>query len=534
MQNVSANWAANQSAAFRNLNYGVLIDWTLATASGVNFFTIGTSLIGGNDIIKSGGGVPAYFDKYQYTDYSNYTLNWNVERYIGQYPYGTIMAQADLTLDNNSKLFLPGFDGTIGSGIQPRRPFKLSVGFSGELLNQIVAFTGMPQNHITQDGRQTILHGYDVFDYLNSYKSTASGILTMSGVYTNLRADQIIGDLLTEAGFSSSQYVLDQSLQKPIGYVAPANQLIGDMIQQFCEAEQALAFSDENGIIKFWNRQHFTTISGSGSAFTYSNLQELHYATTPIINDVIVRAQPRTQQALQKVWELSGYITLPPGITVYSMDFTDDFGALPVTSWVTPTTGATSSTYTINTASDGSGSDASGSLAYNSNLSGSTGTLIFNNLNPSATIYITSMIIFGTPAKVTQVIQQRYQDTASIATYGTCPGNNGQTLEIQNDAIQDAGGAASLAYTIVKEFGQPLRRYEKVPVIADPAIQIGDFRTLTNPDTSESFSVYVTGIRTTLDSAGNLQQYLDFEVRNTQHYFTIGTSTIAGADPIAL
>lgn len=564
-QLTTSGWAGNVAATSRKLGYGVLMDWTLATASGVQFFTIGTSLIGGSDIIKSGGGVPAFFDKYQFTDYSNYALSWNVDRRLGQYPYGLFMAQADIALDNSSKLFLPFFDPTIGSGILPNRPVKLSVGFNGELLNQFIGFTGKPQNTIGA-GRQTILHAYDAVNYLNSYTSTASGVLTVSGLYTNQSASTIVGDLLGEAGFSSSQYVLDISLQSNIGYLSPGGSQIGDIIQALCEAEQALFFADENGILRFWNRQHFTTVSGSYATqsgiqttvsgtyttFTFANLSELNYANTPIFNDVTVQAIPRAVQPIQKVWGLTSYQTIQPGQSLtIEADFSDANGPLPVTYVQTPVSssggGTGISVYTVNTASDGSGSDATSSVTLVStssgggiggaanpadNYLGTTYYVTFHNTSGAA-VYVTAMTLFGTPATVTQVISQRYQDGTSIANYGTNPGNMYQTIVIENDLIQDPSTAYALAYVLVKNYKDPLRRYENVPVFANPALQIGDFIALVNADTGETNTAYVTGIRTSLGTNGQLQQYLDFELRSFVHFFTIGSSSIGGTDSIA-
>lgn len=536
MQVTSSGWAANVAAAFRNVGHGVLISWMLTPASGVQFFTIGTSKIGGTDMIKSGGTTPAFFDKYAYTDYTHYATSWNVDRRLGQYPYGTFLAQVDLQLDNSSKLFLPGYDATIGSGILPGRPLRISASIDGESMGQIVAFTGTPQNTISN--RQLSIHGYDVFQYLNSMISTASGVLTTSGVYANQSASAIIGDLLAEQGFSANQYVLDQSLQSAIGYLAPANLKVGDIIQELCEAEQALSFADENGIIRFWNRQHFLTQSGtSQTTFTYTNISDLNYAQTPIINDVKVTAYPRKPNVTAtKIWELQSTQTIQPNATLLiEADFTDDFGALPTLSVSAPLPhgSANDSHFIANSAQDGSGSDVTTSLSVTRQWTTSTSYFMVFTNSTAATVYLTQLVLYGIPIQVSQVIVQRYQDTASIALYGTNPQNNGDVLEIENDYIQDPSQAYTLAYTLVNQYSKPLRRYENVPVFANPALQIGDLCTLTNPDTGETLTIYITGIRTQMGSNGNLAQYIDFEARTILTFFTIGTSKIGGTDSLA-
>ena len=170
MQTTTSGWPNKIAQPERRLNFGVLISWMRQPATGVQYFTINQSTIGGSHLIKGGGSAVTFFDKYFYRDYSQYALNFSVSRQLGQYPYGVIMAQADLQLDNTSKLFLPNYDPTIGSGILPNRPMKLSLGFEGELFKLFVGFTGQPENSL--NNRVTTLHAFDVFDYINGYTST--------------------------------------------------------------------------------------------------------------------------------------------------------------------------------------------------------------------------------------------------------------------------------------------------------------------------------------------------------------------------
>lgn len=524
MQTVSGSWASTIAAAVRTVVHGVQMSWPQTVASS-GFFTIGTSLIAGPDIIKSGGSAVAFFDKYQYTDYTKYAMGWSVQRKLGQYPYGVIMAQADLELDNTSKLFSPGFDGTIGAYVdKPNRPLKISLGFGSEQLQQFVGFTGMPE--ISRADRRVTLHAFDVFNFINSFESSL-------GVQTNQHADAIIAVGLNEMGFGVGQYVLDQSLQQKIGYLAPKGLKWGDIFQQLCEAEQALMFADENGIIRFWNRQHFLSNSSTVHTLTVSNMEDFESENTPIFNDVIVTSKPRAVAVNQRIWQLVSAITLPPGTTTdVFADFIDDDGALPVTAITAPTAGGATSSYLANTASDGTGTDSTSNVTVSSTfLFGTSYRVTFSNSSPDA-LYLTTCILYGTPAKVTQVISERWQDQTSIDAYGVSPGNNYQPLQISNDYIQDSSTANSLAYTLVKEYKDPLRRYT-APIFANPALQIGDFVALTDADTGTTKHLYLTGYTAALSQLATLQHTVELEERNIQSYFTIGTSTIGGTDMIA-
>lgn len=534
MQTTSSGWNHIVGKSFRTLQYGVLISWMRQIASGVKFFTINQSSIGGPDPIKGGGNFVTLFDKYYYTDYSTDTISWAVSRKLGQFPYGVITAQADIELDNTSKKFLPAFDPTIGSGILPNRPVKISVGFDNESYKQFVGFTDMPEN--TLNNRVTTLHAYDVMDFVKGYVSTASGS------QSNKYAHEVIQSLLIEAGFASTQYVLDSSLQQPIGYLATNNRKFGDIFRELCEAEQALMFSDENGIIRFWNRQHLTTISGTVAfQFNYSKLANLRWQNTPIINDVIVRAKPRAVAAKQRIFDMetatAGVITLLPGKdTDYFIYFSDQDGPLPVTSVDIPVyiDSATTSYFVSNENADGSGLPRNSNVTIVSAYSfGNSYKLTFRNSHTSA-IYITQLVVYATPAKVAVVIEERYQDASSISIFGRNPTNNGEPLIIENDLIQEKDTARALAFTLVKEYKDPRKRYlAPVAVGSNPALQIGDFGRLTIGDTLETKNVFITGITTTLDRDGDLVQTLELEERGIKRYFTINQSKIAGLDTIA-
>lgn len=530
MQTVSSGWAGNIAKPHRRLGQGLLMDWLRTTASGVKFFTIGQSRIGGTDILKGGGDAVAFFDKYSYKNYSQYVVSWNIKRTLGQLPYGTIMAQADIELDNTTRKFMPNYDATIGSGILPNRPVKVSIGVEGEYVKKFVGFTGMPELSLGQ--RMLQLHAYDVFDYFNNLT------VSYSGTMQSKRFDEVVSTILTDNGFSASQFILDRSLQQPISFIAPNGQKAGDIFRKGVEAEQALMFVDENGIIRLWNRQHFLTTSGT-QAFnlTYSSLKDLQWQNTPVINHVVVRAKPRTLQAQQKVFEMSSTIEVPAGGDfVFTADFTEAEGSLPVAAVDPPKyyTNAPTSWYATNQRADGSGGTGEAYIyVKKAFLTGSQYLLTFHN-NYTSSIFITAMALYGLPAKITTVIEQVYSDADSINTFGRNPSNNGEVMIIENDLIQDSSQAYSLAYTLVKEYKDPRKRY-KAPVGpgSNPALQIGDFGKVTIGDTGEVKSVWVVGMEDGLSRNGKYSQILELEERNIRSYFTIGRSRINGRDAIA-
>lgn len=534
MQTVSSGWGDKISIGARHIGYGVLVAWMRTVASGQRFFTINQSRIGGPDILKGGGSFVTFFDKYRYDDVTPFVTSISVQKNLGQYPYGVIMAQADVELDNTTKKYLPGYDTTIGSGTGlPNRPIKISIGIEDEYLKLFTGYTSQPK--ATLNNRVVQMHAFDAFNYINGARATTSG------AFVNAPFHNVIASGMYEMGFSDSQFVIDKSLQQNIGYLSTYDRKWGDIFQEGCEAEQAIMMTDENGIIRFWNRQHFLTTSGVPRfQLSYSKLSDLQWQNTSIINDVIVKAKPRAIQATQKIWEATQNIELAPNAdTDYFIDFSDDFGPLPATSisiprYITTASGA-QSFYATNEFSDGSG------LARNSNVSlisaynfgGTTYKLTFRNTFTSI-IYLTQLAIYAAPAKVTQVIEERIQDTTSIDAFGRNPSSNGEPIVIENDMIQDKSTARTLAYTLVREYKSPGKRYVcPVAIQSDPALQIGDQGILLINDTGETKNVYITGITNVIQRNGDYGQQLEVEERNIRRYFTINVSRIGGTDSIA-
>jgi hypothetical protein len=534
MQTVSSGWGDKISNGKRSVNYGVLLAMMRTIASGVKFFTINQSKIGGPDLIKGGGDFVSFFDKYYFDDYAQFATSISVSRNIGQYPYGVIVAEADVELDNTSRKFLPAFDATIGSGVGlPNRPIKISMGIDDEHMKLFTGFTKQPQ--ITLNNRLVNIHAFDVFDYFNATDST------ISGAFINAPAHNILASGLNNMGFSSSQYILDKSLQQNIGYLPTRDRKWGDIFKDITEAEQGLMFADENGLPRFWNRQHFLTASGIPRfQLSYSKISDIDWQNTPIINDVIVRAKPRSVQARQKIWEADSAITLEPGLdTEYFVDFQDEHGPLPVTTVSIPkyitTASGSQSFYATNVNEDGSGAANSNYVSVISaeNLGGSTYKLTFRNTFTSR-MYLTQLVIYATPAKVTQVIEERVSDATSIENFGRNPSNNGEPIEIENDLIQDKSTAHSLAYTLVREYKSPGRRYKcPVAVGSDPALQIGDSGLILINDTNETKTVYITGIQNVINRNAQYNQVIEVEERDIRRYFTINQSKIGGTDAIA-
>lgn len=526
MQSVSAGFTASAAAAQNNPTFSALVSWLKTFTSGAGFFTIGTSSIGGADSIKGPGGVATFLDKYDYLVETPNVNSLTIQRSISAIPVGVMSGQLDIELNNSSSRYLPGFDGTIGNYIKPGRPIKVNVGFDAEQVPLFAGFTGRPM--VSVPNRTATLHAYDGMAYLNNFQSSLA-------MQTNIKTDALLALLLAEAGFTSSQYSLEASLQLPIAFVAPTGQKTGDLIDKVVSAENGMAFFDEQGIFHFWNRLHFDLNSTSVATLNYSNLVGLDVVDTPVINDVIVTSKPRAVTANQLVWRLSTPFVVGPGQTVvYPANFSDDDGALPVSVVDTPVyiDSQITSFYKTNTASDNSGSTSQSNISLSSSSNVGTAYLMsFTNSSTTTPMWITDIQLYGTPAKVVATYQQEYQDTASITDNGVNPDNNGVPLPINNDYIQDATTALAYATNVVQQFSQPRRQFNLQP-LANPAFQFGDVISVFVDDLATTTKMVVFGTKLSMSPSQLIGQTLTAEGRVFRSLFTIGTSSIGGLDAI--
>lgn len=410
MQKVSSAFTA-QSGANTQSHYpafGVQISFTKSENPAYQFFTIGTSLIGGADFIPGAGTFPAFFDQYQFTDYTDYAISLSITRNLGQYPYGAFGADAQVELDNTSLMFTSGVDPTIGSFITLGRPIKLQMGFGSETINLFSGFSTQPVNDF--QNRQLTMGAFDGMDALNNFTSHGAGPTASSnnGNYVNIRADLMIQDLLLEVGLSSSEFVLEQSLQEPIGYYCPNGLLVGDIIRAVCEAEQAIAFFDENGIFHFWNRQHI--YNNQASVWTFDEKQSIfEYKTeeTTVLNDVIIQGKPRTVAADQLLYTDGQVETIPaPTLTTVLTNLcTNPNFNSNVNNWAT-----SGGTLTQNTTNYYEGN---GSAQF---VSGGAGQYMYHTVTVStSTQYGVQMRLNGTAGQ--QVVVSAVENSVTLSSY---------------------------------------------------------------------------------------------------------------------
>lgn len=532
MQAVSSNFEERVNSAKKQTDFAIMIAWEKQLNPNTRFFSLNSSTLDGGDFLKGSGDVITFFDKYKYTDESKFVKNFKITKKTSNYSWGVISAQATLTLNNGSGRFLPGKDLVIGDFVKAGRPIKILTGYDGEMITNFIGFLNMPTVNIVE---QTVeFTAFDAITYLDTKYSSLPA-------FVNKPTHEIVRSLLIEQGFSADQFDIDNSHQVPISYLSPKGRTVTSLLTELAEAEAALVFVDEQGIIRFWNRTHFAGQQDPVHVFNYSNLKELRIKSTAVINKTKVVAKPYKLQAFQKLWELeqgNEQTKIRAGKTIdIFAEFYDDAGAFYAVTVDSPVPAAQntgSSLFAGARNSDGTGGDINLSLVSVHNF-GSSYKLTFKN-NSSFDGYVTRIQLWGKPAKIVQIITEEAIDESSVAQYGINPdtstGIGEETLLIENNLIQDVGGAKAIANNIVTLYSKPSQQFD-VDNFFVPQLQIGDHVELKIEEIEKPYSCIITGYELAGGINANFRQSLDLEGRPKVNWFVLNSSKLDGGDGLA-
>lgn len=510
MKSVSSQLTEASKKALRRPLGAVSVAWEREVSEGV-FFTIGTSTIGGDDIIKSSGSDMADIFLYNYTDETNYLISLELEQYFNEPLASYGRAICDIVLSNVSGRFDP--DGVLAGYIKTARPIKASIGFNSDVTKTVQKFIGELQEYpeIKTKDKTITLRALDYAQTIWNYP------VEDTEMYTDKRSDELIQLLLESAGVPDDQMSLEPGVNIIPFAFFETGQTIGDIIAKICEAEMGRFYLNEEGIFVFENREHWGRVSPTPFLIDDSFvIDESDISKDDIINSVEIKGYPRAVQDNQIVWQLDGSREIKSGETLELWTNYDD----PMYSVDTPSGGGATSTFTANATSDGTGVDLTASIVVSDidNFAKSS-KITFTN-NASVTAFLTELKIWGEPAKITSEIYRKETDATSISEFSE------KVLKIDNDYIQTNDFARAMA-KIILEDRKSRSSYKKLTIRGLPQLQLGDL-------VSRNDETYnISRIKTKLSGNSGLLQEITLIKKTIETYFTIGVSTINGMDKIA-
>lgn len=514
MQSVATGWTAEERDSTRKIVASTQVSWKKSFTSTIRFFTIGVSSIGGTDIIPTTDSAPSAWNKYQYTDESAYLTQLSYERGLNQPIGGVSKALADFEFDNTTGRFTPRFMGgtnteTYTAVQKPRRPVTINAGFNYNGIDQTVPqFVGITNKvpEIEKRGARAKFRAEDFVGYLeNNYVDDSS-------MFTGLRTDEVLENILTGLGYATSQYELDYGIQViPFGLFEVGTKWI-DIVNQLVQSENGHLYQDETGRIRFENRQHWDSTPHNSVQRVIATSQVLD-AKTPndshLINVVEVKSKPRAKQPNQLVFTQSSYKEIGANSDLEIFVNFDD----PMLSIDNPV-------YVANTLSDGTGTDVTSSVTLKSFSKFAKACKIVLSNTTSSIVYVTAMTLYGRPAKVSTEIYTRVQDDSSVTAYEQRP------FKIENDYIQSESWANSFGQMILNDYSD-IENVQEITIRALPELQLGDLISW------QGRYWRVFNIKTSISPSSGYVQTLKLLQRTITSYFRIGISTIGSSDQIA-
>jgi len=428
------------TATVRPIKARIYIAWT-RVADVSAYATVGTSLVGGTEIVKGTGDVAINeADSYLYFDETDRVLRIDYERTLIEPMGGMAMAMADIILDNTDLRFTPDYNSTIGTAMRPNRPVKVFIGFEVQgqekLIPVLEGLSLQPKENKVE--RIVTITVYDFIKYINEKPQETS-------IYTDQRSDEIIADVLARAGIGTNSYQLDAGLNT-VGFAwFEKGQTAGERIKLLCEAEEAFFYQDENGILKFETRDKYSQTPFNTVSWTIEPDDILKWEqdfSSEIINRVIVSGTPRTVKGEVEIWRDGVAEEVPAGQSIEIWANFED----PVSSLTSP---VANTDYKAYANSDGTGADLTADIDITLTNFTKDAKLVIENTGGS-TAYVTFLRMRGTPATVDYEIKEVFQDTLSIDDY------NEHQKTIENPYIDDRTFAYNMAQNVVRRHKDPV------------------------------------------------------------------------------
>ena len=174
------------------------------------------------------------------------------------------------------------------------------------MLKPIPQFVGLTEKmpSVEEKSKTISVHAID-FMY-----SLFNRPLDQAVMYQNMRTDQILAALLVAFGISPTQYNFDLGYNIIAFAFFDKGSKFGDVVKKLMQAEMGRFFMDEEGVIRFKNRQNYS--SSPVWFFNETNIIDIQTSKQDdIINVVEIKANVREVQANQKFWELQSAVQVP-------------------------------------------------------------------------------------------------------------------------------------------------------------------------------------------------------------------------------
>ena len=254
-----------------------------------------------------------------------------------------------------------------------------------------------------------------------------------AAMQTSRRTDQAIGDILDAAGWGGSDRNLDAGKTTMTRWWAD-NITCFNALREVEATEAGFIREEKDGDIAFEDRHH--RIEDTANLATYSDHATSSGAirmvapvrqvdpSSLIFNEFTSRVRTYTVGSVAVLWTLmetgSASPVIGPGetrtfIAIYPTPEDESSGNVAVNAW---TTLASTTDYTANTESDGSGTDMTSSLSISLTKQARAIKIAVTNGHASDVCYLTKLQARGTPVSRSEPVEVIAEDATSKTAFG--------------------------------------------------------------------------------------------------------------------
>lgn len=351
----------------------------------------------------------------------------------------------NVTLDNDDLIFDPYNTGSsLYPNVRPGVKIRLSTKKSTDVSYEIV-FTGIISNILPISGKpeRVRITCVDGMRYLDEQDMQLA-------IQENIFIDDAIDMVLTTINWPWLKN-LEGSPDVIRYFFVDQEMKASNVIRRLVNSCLGIFFIAANGTATFYERNR---IGVSVKTIQQVNILKEIPIRQPwevIKNSISVVGYPRAEQAESVLWSLFDKPQISAGETLEIWGrFIYEQERVPALNTVAP---VASSDYLVNTASDGSGTDLTGSVSVTADLFPTS--VKFTIVNGSAHHgYVTKLQIRGNPLTTTS-LQAIEEDSGSISIFGK------KTFELDTEFLQDTNMVTSIASLLIILFKDP----KKFPII---------------------------------------------------------------------
>lgn len=506
MQTVSTRFNSLAQGHVRPLSYQLRASFDKTFDDDIDFFVLDESLLDGTDVLANNdNNIIALWDKYSYADYTDRVISLEVTREVVE-PYSIVQTIADVTLKNEDNYFTPNSGSPIDSFILPRRPFRILMGFGGEV---VPVFVGLSEK-MPEIDKSNGTASFHLIDFLTVIfgKSVIEATMLLDKT-----TSEILDILFQQVGLLPDQYVLDTSFNRIPFFFVQKDDNLGEIIKGLMEAEQGRLYLDELGIIRFLNRQNYnnTTVA------SYDKSNTIDYSVSDeddIINYAKIKMDVLAVQDDQTVWQQSEPVQIGVGETVEIWANLTD----PVTSVLEPDYSPESVEASYFTSTR----DLEGTIPYTDidlidiESFGTAVKFTFENTG-SFIGYVFAIDLWGSPIKVVDQLLVEDKDETSIENFEE------QVYELETKYIQTKNDAINKAAIIVNDY-KDYGSIVDLDIKGNPAYQIEDALDL---DLDGYTGAHIITKKIDIISDNKYTQRVRAKQKEVQQYFILSSDSEA-------